>query len=51
MDLRGTNLNLKDKTDRLSRDFCTKLPFYAAQNPKRAQISYIPRRGPKITHV
>jgi len=28
VDLRGTNQNLKDKTDRLSRDVSTNLPFY-----------------------
>ena len=42
-------LTVEDETDRLSRNVGKKLPFYAAYNPKRAQISFTPRRKPEIT--
>ena len=35
-------------TDRLSRNVGNKLPIYAAQNPKRVQISFTTRRMSEI---
>jgi len=42
-------LGLEDEIDSLYRNVDNKLPFYAARNPKRAQISFIPRQKPEIT--
>jgi hypothetical protein len=43
-------LALEDGTDKLSRNVGNKIPFHAAQNPKRAQISFTLRQKPEITH-
>jgi hypothetical protein len=43
-------LYLDDVTDRLSRNFGNKLPLYAVQHPRRAQISFTRRWKPEITH-
>jgi hypothetical protein len=37
--------------DRVSRNVGNKLVIYAAQNPKRAQISFTLRRKPEIKHA
>jgi hypothetical protein len=37
--MREDYLTLADGTNRLSRNVSTKLPFYTASNPTRAQIS------------
>jgi len=44
-------LTLESGAKRLSRNVSTKLPFYAAQNPKRVQISFTPRSSPEITRT
>jgi hypothetical protein len=38
-----------DRTNKLSRNVSTELPFYATLNPKRGQISFTRRRTPEIT--
>jgi len=42
-------LTPEDGKDGLSRNVDKKMPFYAAYNPKIAQISFKPRRKPEIT--
>jgi hypothetical protein len=42
---------IEDGTVRLSRNVGRKLTFFVAQNPKRAQISFTPRRKPEITYL
>jgi hypothetical protein len=40
----------EDGTDRLSRNVGNELPIYAAINPILENMSFTPRRKPKITH-
>jgi len=41
-------LGLEDGVDRMSRNVGKELPFYAAQNSRVAQISFIRQRKPEI---
>jgi len=43
-------LTVDDGTDRSSRNIGNKIPFYAAWNPKRTEISFTQRRKAEFTH-
>jgi hypothetical protein len=46
--LQESSFILEDGTDRLSRNVGNKLPIYAVQSPRRAQVSCTLRRKPEI---
>jgi hypothetical protein len=46
----GSPLTFEEKIDTLSRNVGNKLPFYAAQNPRKAQILFTLKPKPAIKH-
>jgi hypothetical protein len=48
---KSTCLSSEDGTDWLCRNVGTKVPIYAALNPRTAQVSFTLRRKPLITLV